>query len=137
MPLDKIKPKAAVVMIGTNNMGANSATPKDTADGIKVIADKLKKQYPDIKIIVLHVFPRGEKPDNNLRLKVNEINSFLPKLFESDKNVKLLDINKVFLDENNILPKSIMPDSLHPNEAGYELWAEAVEPALVEIFGAE
>ncbi|MDR1485464.1 MAG: GDSL-type esterase/lipase family protein [Planctomycetaceae bacterium] len=135
MPLGKIKPKAAVIMIGTNNIGSNSSTPKETADGIKLIVGKLEKQYPDIKIIVLHVFPRDEKPDGRLRKRVDEINSFLPELFKSDKNVKLLDINKAFLDENNILPKSIMPDSLHPNESGYKSWAEAVEPALVEIFG--
>ncbi|MDR2641381.1 MAG: GDSL-type esterase/lipase family protein [Planctomycetaceae bacterium] len=135
MPLNKINPKAAVIMIGTNNIGSNLSTPKETADGIKLIVEKLEKQYPDIKIIVLHVFPRDEKPDGKLRKKVDEINKFLPELFKSNKNVKLLDINKVFLAENNILPKAIMPDSLHPNEAGYKLWAEAIEPALVEIFG--
>jgi beta-glucosidase len=135
LPLNKIKPKAAVIMIGTNNISSNSSTPQDTADGIKLIVEKLKKQYPEIKIIVLHVFPREEKPDGKLRKKVEEINAFLPEFFKEDKNVKLLDINKVFLDENKILPKSIMPDGLHPNEIGYKLWAEAVEPELVEIFG--
>lgn len=134
LPLHKVKPKAAVVMIGTNNIGS-SLTPKETADGIKAIVDRLQKQFPEIKVVVLHVFPRDEKPDGKLRKKVDEINSYLPDLFKSYKNVKLLDINKVFLDENNVLPKSIMPDGLHPNEAGYELWAKAIEPTLVEIFG--
>jgi beta-glucosidase len=41
----------------------------------------------------------------------------------------------VFLAEDGVLPKSIMPDSLHPNKAGYQLWADALEPALVEFFG--
>ncbi|MDR2172302.1 MAG: GDSL-type esterase/lipase family protein [Planctomycetaceae bacterium] len=135
LPLNKINPKAAVIMIGTNNIGYNPASPEETADGIKIIVDRLKKQYPEIKIIVLHVFPRDEKPDGKLRKKIEEINALLPNLFKTEKNVKLLDINKVFLDENNVLPKSIMPDGLHPNENGYKLWAEALEPSLVEIFG--
>ncbi|MDR1923464.1 MAG: GDSL-type esterase/lipase family protein [Planctomycetaceae bacterium] len=135
LPLNKISPKAAVVMIGTNNIGGKDASPKDTADGIKTIVDRLQKQFPDIKIILLNVFPRGEKPEDGRRKLVDEINSYLPNIFKEYKNVKLLDINHVFLDENKILPKSIMPDSLHPNKDGYKLWAEAVEPSLVEIFG--
>ncbi|MDR1480063.1 MAG: GDSL-type esterase/lipase family protein [Planctomycetaceae bacterium] len=135
LPLTKIKPKAAVIMIGTNNAGSNSSTSKETADGIKTIVERLEKAYPEIKIIVLHVFPRDEKPDGKLRKKVDEINSFLPDLFKSDKNVKLLDINKVFLAEDNVLPKNIMPDGLHPNKEGYQLWADALVPALNEIFG--
>ena len=28
-----------------------------------------------------------------------------------------------------------MPDFLHPNEKGYEIWAEAMEPTLKELLG--
>ena len=28
------------------------------------------------------------------------------------------------------LPREVMPDALHPNEKGYEIWAEAMAPAL-------
>jgi lysophospholipase L1-like esterase len=39
----------------------------------------------------------------------------------------------VFLTEDGVLPKEIMPDLLHPNEKGYELWAEALEPHLQKL----
>ncbi|MDR0870959.1 MAG: GDSL-type esterase/lipase family protein [Planctomycetaceae bacterium] len=133
LPLDKISPKAAVLMIGTNNIGHGSSTPKETADGIKAIVDKLQKQYPAMKIIVLNVFSRGNKPDDGMRKKVDEINSYLPKLLKGKENLTLLDINPVFLDKDNVLSKDIMPDFLHPNEYGYELWAKAVEPVLTKI----
>ena len=29
--------------------------------------------------------------------------------------------------------KEIMPDALHPNAKGYEIWAEAVKPTLEEM----
>ncbi len=29
----------------------------------------------------------------------------------------------------------IMPDYLHPNEAGYKIWAEAIEPKVAELMG--
>lgn len=59
--LDNLKPKAAVIMIGTNNTGGHTA--EQIAGGIKAIVDELKKQKPDIKILVLGVFPRGSSGD--------------------------------------------------------------------------
>src|SRR5947209_14456555 len=49
--LAHLKPKAAVIMIGTNNTGAHSAP--QIAGGIKAIVDELKHQKPDIKVLVL------------------------------------------------------------------------------------
>lgn len=130
LPLDKIKPQGAVIMIGTNNIGHGSSTPAEAASGIKAIVERLQKQYPEIKVLVLHVFPRDEKPDGKLRTKVNEINALLPELFKDAKNVTLLDIGPKFLDADGTLPKDIMPDFLHPNDKGYKIWAEAITPAL-------
>jgi lysophospholipase L1-like esterase len=57
--LDALKPKAAVLMIGTNN----GHTAAQVAGAIKAIVEELKKQKPDIKILVLGVFPRGGSGD--------------------------------------------------------------------------
>ncbi len=59
--IDQLKPKAAVIMIGTNNTGSHSA--KQIAGGIKAIVEELKRKKPDIKILVLGVFPRGGSGD--------------------------------------------------------------------------
>ncbi len=59
--LDNLKPKAAVIMIGTNNTGAHTA--QQIAGGIKAIVEELKQQKPGIKILVLGVFPRGSSSD--------------------------------------------------------------------------
>ncbi len=59
--LDNLKPKAAVIMIGTNNTGGHTA--EQIAGGIKAIVEELKKQKPDIKILVLGIFPRGGSND--------------------------------------------------------------------------
>ncbi len=137
LPLEKITPKAAVLMIGTNNVGHGSSNPREAAEGIKAIVERLKKAYPEIKILILNVFPRDEKPDGGLRKKVDEINSYLPELLQGEKNVTLLDINAKFLEKDGTLPKEIMPDFLHPQEKGYGIWARAVEPKLIELLGEE
>jgi len=57
--IDNLKPKAAVIMIGTNN---GHSAPQ-VAGGIAAIVAELKRQKPDIKILVLGVFPRGGSGD--------------------------------------------------------------------------
>ena len=59
--LDQLKPRAAVIMIGTNNIGGHTA--QQIAGGIKAIVEELKRQKPDIKVLVLGVFPRGSSAD--------------------------------------------------------------------------
>jgi lysophospholipase L1-like esterase len=59
--LENLKPKAAVIMIGTNNIGGH--TPQQIAGGIKAIVEELHRQKPDLKILVLGVFPRGGAGD--------------------------------------------------------------------------
>ncbi|MEM7476803.1 MAG: platelet-activating factor acetylhydrolase IB subunit [Planctomycetota bacterium] len=130
--IDDIDPKLAVIMIGTNNTGHRKDPPQETADGIKAIIEKLHEKYPDTKVLLLGVFPRGASPQDELR-KINDgINAIISKL-DDGKKVHYLDISANFLDDRGVLPKSIMPDLLHPNKKGYALWAEAMEPSIAKL----
>jgi lysophospholipase L1-like esterase len=130
LPLDKIQPKVAQIMIGTNNVGNKSLSAKDIAEGIKAIVVKLQKQYPKLQIVVLKVFPRDEKPDGERRKRVDAVNAELPSLLKGLKNVELVDINQGFLDKDGTLPKSIMKDALHPDKDGHDYWGKAVQPII-------
>lgn len=136
-PMDKIDPKMAVVMIGTNNIGHGSSNPAQTVEGIQKIVAMLKERYPAMKILLLKVFPRGNKPDDPLRVGVNEINDGLEKIYADGgvENVQLYGIGDLMLDADGTLPPEIMPDALHPNAAGYEIWASAIEPLVIEGLG--
>ena len=136
-PMDKISPKMIVVMIGTNNVGHGSSSPEQTVEGIVMIVDRLKAHYPKAKILLLSVFPRGPVPWDNMRAAVNKINEGLVPIYGDGQveNVKLLDIGSLFLTPDGNLPAELMPDFLHPNTAGYELWAAAIEPYIVEALG--
>ncbi len=59
--LDRLNPKAAVIMIGTNNIAGHSA--QQIAGGIQAIVEELKRQKPHIRILLLGVFPRGRAAD--------------------------------------------------------------------------
>ena len=48
-------------------------------------------------------------------------------------HVHYLDISKTFLTDNGQLTKDVMPDALHPNTHGYELWAKAMDAKVKEL----
>jgi lysophospholipase L1-like esterase len=129
-----ITPKAAVLMIGTNNSGIN--TPETIAAGVKAIVDKLRKELPESKILVLGIFPRGATPDD-ARRKVNEGANAIIKGLADDKSVFYLDIGPKFLGPDGTLSKEIMYDLLHLTPQGYEIWATSIVDKLDELTGAK
>jgi lysophospholipase L1-like esterase len=136
--LDGLKPKAVVLMIGTNNTGFERDgttprnTPAETAAGVTAIVKLLRTKLPATKILLLAVFPRGEKPDHPQRLQINEINRAIARLADG-KAVRFLDIGARLLAADGTMPKDIMPDFLHPAEKGYEIWAAAIKEPLAAL----
>jgi len=130
--VEGIDPKAAVLMFGTNNTGHRHEAPALTVAGIKRDIAELKKRLPRTKILLLAIFPRDEKPDGKLRQMNEQINQMLPGLADGRK-VFFLNINQAFLQPDGTLSKDIMPDLLHPNAKGYEIWAEAMQPELERL----
>lgn len=133
--LDGIKPKACVVMIGTNNSGSDPA--EGIAKGVTAIVETIRAKQPQAKILLLAVFPRGEKPStpekaNPGRDKLKQVNEIIAKL-DDGKNVHFLDIGAKFLQPDGSISKDIMPDFLHLSAAGYQIWADAISPKLAEL----
>ncbi|MES3021393.1 MAG: GDSL-type esterase/lipase family protein [Pseudomonadota bacterium] len=130
--VDGIAPKVAVLMFGTNNTGHRQENPVTVAAGVKRNIDELRQRLPSTKILLLAIFPRDAKADGPARRINDNINLLLSGLADQ-KHVFYLDINKDFLDADGALSKEIMPDYLHPNEKGYEIWAKAMEPQLLKL----
>lgn len=129
--IDGIAPKAVVVMIGTNNAALN--TEEEIAAGIAAICEELHLRLPKAKILLLGIFPRGAKP-NEVREKMNRVNGLIAAL-DGNNSVTYLDIGKVFLEPDGTISPEIMNDYLHPTAAGYERWAQAMEPVLKRLLG--
>ncbi len=129
-----LNPKVATIMIGTNNTGHSMQNAEETFLGIKAIVDLLQDRRPKMKILLLGIFPRATNPEHPQRIRNNEINS-LAKTLADSKNIHYLDISTRLLDEKKNLPKSVMPDALHPNEQGYKIWAKAMEDKICELGG--
>jgi beta-glucosidase len=122
-------PKAVLVMIGTNNRGIPELHGYDTAYGILALLKEIHAKLPESEILLMPIFPRGKTAGDQGRVRNDEINKII-RTYVDDKTVHWLDIGHVFLDEEGNLKTELMPDGLHPNEEGYRVWAEAMEPAI-------
>ena len=131
--LKRIKPKVVVLLIGTNNAGnEDNGKPRNTTpeivEGVTTLVKELRVRLPKSKVLLLGLFPRGETGDP-VREQIKEVNSQLARL-DDGKTVRFLDIGSRFLEADGTLSRQIMPDLLHPNERGYQIWADAMADTL-------
>jgi lysophospholipase L1-like esterase len=129
--LDGFTPKALVLMIGTNNSGSD--TPEGIASGITKIVEAIQQKSPATKILLLAVFPRGDKTAQAAtREKLKTVNAHISKL-DDGKRVFFLDIGAKFLESDGTLTREVMPDLLHLSAKGYQIWADSIAPSLDKL----
>ena len=130
---DGLHPRIVVIHIGTNNTSQTEHARQNTAaeivEGIAAICGRVRSKTPGARIILMQVMPREEKPDNPRRTQIAEINRLLVE-FARANHLDLLDLAPKLLKPDGTLPRSLMPDFCHPNEAGYMIWADALRPLL-------
>jgi beta-glucosidase len=132
--LKGLKPRAAVVMIGTNNSNGEDNTAGQIADGVTAIVRKLRQKLPDTKILLLPIFPRGEN-FNNQRGKILQVNQVVQKLTD-ERNIFWVDFGHKFVTPEGRIPRELMPDYLHLSPPAYEIWASSINPYLAKIIGS-
>jgi len=138
--LDGITPKVAVLMLGTNNSLEYNAEEIAAADR-KIVA-MVRTRLPQTKILLLGILPRGPREPKGgaiTQVSIDEaakrmrtieaVNRDLAKL-DDGQTIRFLDMSAIFLGQDGKIPNSIMPDQLHPGPAGYQLWADAMQPLL-------
>lgn len=124
-----LNPKLIVIMIGTNNIGHGSSNAAATSEGVKAIVAKLRKGLPKAKILLLGIFPRGENNSDPGRMACAEATKGYQSLNDG-KHVFCEDVGRFYLNRDGTMKTLLMPDLLHPNQAGYEIWTKALMPLI-------
>jgi lysophospholipase L1-like esterase len=131
--IEGIAPDLAVIMIGTNNSNGSDNTAEEIASGIEEIIKTLRERLPKTKVLLLGIFPRGEKPGPQ-REKNAKASALAAKITDG-KAVRYLDIGSVFTEADGTISREVMPDHLHLSALGYQRWADAIEVHVKELAG--
>jgi lysophospholipase L1-like esterase len=116
-------PKAAVIMIGTNNV---QDTPEDIAAGVKAVVEATRARFGGIKVILVSILPNGRATE-----KMAQVNTLLAP-FADKRNVFYLDLASKFTPESDNW-KGLGRDKLHLTAEGYEAWAGELEALLPTV----
>jgi lysophospholipase L1-like esterase len=122
-PIQRLHPKVAVVLIGTNNL---HNTAPEIADGVKAVLTKTQTMYPGIRIILVSIMPNRRA--NDLMMAANTI----LRTFADEKTVFYLDLVPLMTPVGDNW-KGLGADHLHPDADGYQLWADALLPLLNKL----
>jgi lysophospholipase L1-like esterase len=135
-----IAPKAAVILIGANNLGRVHWSAEDTAAGIDSIISDLHHRLPTTKLLLLGVLPSERSAW--VTETTNQINRMLAERYKDDKSVAYLDLTALFMRNGTLNralfldPQLTPPDPpLHPSAQGQAIMAKTMEPVLATMLG--
>jgi hypothetical protein len=131
--LDGIDAKAAVVLIGTH--AADHHAKADILEGITAVVNHIRQRQPNTKILLMGLFPQTQTV-SELGGKILQINQELARL-DDGKNIFFFDIGPQLIGKDGSISPDMMHDRVHPSEAGYRVWATAIEPKLKQILGGD
>ena len=128
--LDDYTAKVFAVMIGVNN---GDKDPEGTVAGVKKIIGMIRAKHPESKIILQAVLPHWKNPRAGVMM--SKVNPML-RAFAEESDCAWLDMGEKFLDEKGeIRPGLMMPDDLHPIQAGYEIWLAELSTVVDKLLG--
>ncbi|MEO8715940.1 MAG: GDSL-type esterase/lipase family protein [Acetobacteraceae bacterium] len=139
---DGIAPKAAVILIGANNLGRLHWSADDTVAGIAAIVTELRRRLPTTRLLLLSVLPSDRSAWATRTTR--EINHDLAARYVDARvpNVTWLDVTGVFerdgqLDRAAFLDPLLTPPDppLHPTAQAQARLSAAMEPALAKLLG--
>ena len=143
--IDGIAPKAAVILIGTNDIGWLHRTAADTVAGIDAVVAELHLCLSATKILLVGLLPSDR--GTWVRQATSEINSAGAVHYGNGQvpYVRYRDVSPAFL-KNGVLdtplsfsdPQRVPSEpAFHPSPEGQERMAAALEPTLSELLGDE
>lgn len=141
--LDGLDPGLIVLMIGTNNLFAPTGNPgfpaadyvgpahtaDEVADGVLAAVQAIHQHAPSANILTLSTL-RGMNNADPDRVAANAANALVKQAFDLDTNPQLhyLDFASLFRNANGTINANMNGDGVHFTAAGYEAWADAIQP---------
>ena len=133
-----LKPKAVVILAGTNDIAGNTGpmTDEEIEGNLQSMAELAKAN--GIKVILASITPTGAYhtatgavPQLTLRpmARIKAINEWMKKYADKNGHV-YVDYFSAMIDSTGVMKTELTTDDLHPNAAGYEIMAPLAQAAI-------
>ena len=137
-----IAPRAAVILIGANNMGRLHWPAEDTIAGVVAVVDETRRRLPRTGLLLLGVLPSERSAwASETTLAVNRA---LAERYRSGTEARFMDLAGLFapggrLDRSMFYDPLLDPPQppLHPTAAAQARLAAAIEPVLAGLLGEQ
>ncbi len=136
--VDGLNPRLTVLMIGTNNIGWHQTAPQ-VEQGIDRVVQELHARMPQSHILVLGILPRT--PEWMIP-EIETINRWLATRYTDSDFATFADIGSAMLKNGQPDPALYAEGAdpthrrlLHPDAAGAERIARALEPYVSRLLG--
>lgn len=119
------------VLIGTNN---RQNTSEEISDGIKALVKTIESKHPESRIVLMTILPRNDihppKVTEEIIARVRGANPLIEAWAKEDKQIVVLNLDPYFLNEDGSVKSELFNDGIHPNPAGYKIWARELKKVL-------
>jgi lysophospholipase L1-like esterase len=132
--LDGLRPRAVVLLIGTNNLGHN--TTGQVTEGLASLLGEIRQRQPGASVLLLGLLPRARAASSPARERIREVNRRFAGLADGER-VRFLDVGGVLLEEDGTLSAALAPDELHLSAEGYRRLGAALGPVLASLLAGE
>jgi lysophospholipase L1-like esterase/poly(3-hydroxybutyrate) depolymerase len=126
-----LNPKAVVLLIGTNDLEENGR-PEDIAHNVRLILTACQARHPRMPVIVCKIMPSAASKHRPAD-KIQEANRLVDEVVKADPLFIGCDTYSIFADAQGNAQPAEFPDLLHPNQAGYARFAEALRPIFAKL----
>jgi len=128
-----VNPKLAIVNLGVNPI-IGSEDYARMAVGTRRVAEEVRRQFPECRVLVLAVYPTARKAERVAPLNAAVAAELKPLTDDPQSGIHYLDIGEHFLEADGVtLKEQFFHDRLHPNELGYDVIARAIKPKVDEL----
>jgi lysophospholipase L1-like esterase len=131
--LDGVDPRVIVILAGANNISGplDDAQVADLRLGMQLLLDTCRLKAPSAKIILMGVLPSNYPTVVSTRARINATFATLA----DGTTIRFLDVTNRIADANGVPRPGMLADDVHLALPGYQAWADALRPLLLELLG--
>jgi len=134
--LGNLRPRLAVLMIGTSNLLDRRHDPDEVVAGIRAIVSEFQSHRPATRLVIVTLPPVDAPPRARLRKRIRHTNEQLAREVHDGFSVFVLDASAALIAPDRSVLTGTIDSALHrPTSEGYRRLAETLFPELERLVG--